>query len=178
MVKDGNGQAAAMRKLRRLVKGIRVAMMTTTTEDGTLHSRPMATSEALDEDGALWFFTSSETEKVREINADHHVNIAYSDPENDRYVSITGMARVVRDREKMQKLWSPMLRVWFPRGLDEPDIALLRVEVERAEYWDPSAGLLSAIVSRVRSAVTGAPKFPARHGRIDLRHEEDQKRAA
>jgi general stress protein 26 len=134
----------------------------------------MATSEVLEEDGALWFFTSCETEKVREINADHHVNIAYSDPENDRYVSITGMARVVRDREKMQKLWSPVLRIWFPRGLDEPDIALLRVEVDRAEYWDPSAGLLSAIVSRVRSAVTGAPGFPARHGRIDLRHEHEE----
>jgi len=178
MVKDGNGHAAAMRKLRRLVKGIRVAMMTTTTGDGTLHSRPMATCEALDEDGALWFFTSCETAKVHEINADHHVNIAYSDPENDRYVSLMGMARVVRDREKMQKLWSPMLRVWFPRGLDEPDIALLRVEVDQAEYWDPSAGLFSAIVSRVRSAVTGAPGFPARHGRIDLRHGEEHPRAA
>ncbi len=177
MMKDGGNGHAAMRKLRRLVKGIRVAMMTTTTEDGTLHSRPMATSEALDDDGALWFFTSCETEKVREINADHHVNIAFADPNDDRYVSITGMAEVVRDREMMHKLWSPMLRIWFPRGLDEPDIALLRVEVERAEYWDPSAGLLSAIVSRVRSAVTGAPGFPAKHGWIDLRQEQEQKAA-
>ncbi|HVK67559.1 MAG TPA: hypothetical protein VM694_23900, partial [Polyangium sp.] len=60
----------------------------------------------------------------------------------------------------------------------EPDIALLRVEVDQAEYWDPSAGLFSAIVSRVRSAVTGAPGFPARHGRIDLRHGEEHPRAA
>jgi general stress protein 26 len=169
MATNGNGRAG-MRKLRRLVKGIRVAMMTTTTEDGSLHSRPMATSEALDEGGSLWFFTSCETEKVREINADHRVNVTYSDPDDDRYVAITGKAELIRDREKMKELWSPLLRAWFPRGLDEPDIALLRVDVERAEYWDPTAGVLSAIVSRVRRAVTGSPGWPAKHGRIDLSH--------
>jgi len=170
---NGNGRAG-MRKLRRLVKGIRVAMMTTTNSDGSLHSRPMATCEGLDEGGSLWFFTSCDTEKVKEINADHHVNVTYSDPDDDRYVAITGRAELVRDRERMRELWTPLLRAWFPRGLEEPDIALLRVDVERAEYWDPSAGVLSAIVSRVRKAVTGAEGWPAKHGRIELgpaRHE-------
>jgi general stress protein 26 len=155
------------------VKGIRVAMMTTTSPDGSLHSRPMATCEGL-EDGSLWFFTSCETEKVREINVDHRVNVTYSDAEDDRYVAIAGTAEIVRDRGKMKELWSPLLRAWFPRGLEEPDIALLRVDVERAEYWDPTAGVLSAIVSRVRSAVTGSPGWPAKHGRIELEHEAPQ----
>src|SRR5208337_4347672 len=51
------------------------------------------------------------------------------------YVSFTGHASVVQDREKMQDLWCPAYRAWFPRGLDDPELALLRVDVERAEYW-------------------------------------------
>ncbi len=173
MATNGNS-APAMQKLRRLVRGFRVAMMTTAAEDGSLHSRPMATRETMKE-GSLWFFSSCDTEKVREIGGNHKVNVTYSDPENDRYVSLTGTCEVIQDRGKMLQLWTPALYAWFPQGPDTPNMALLRVEVERAEYWDPRAGRFSDLMERVRSAITGTPVLPGKHGRIEIGHPEAPK---
>ena len=168
MMKNGN-DFSAMRKLTRLVKGIRVAMLTTCAEDGSLHSRPMATCEAT-KDGCLWFFTYSDTEKVHEVGENRRVNVTYSDPESDRYVAITGMAECTSERDKMEKHWSPLLYAWFPQGLDTHNITLLRVSVQRAEYWDPNAGRLSNWVERLRAVVYHTPVFPTKHGRLELGH--------
>jgi general stress protein 26 len=165
MTNNGN-DASAMRKLARLVKGIRVAMLTTCAEDGSLHSRPMATREA-SKDGCLWFFTYSDTEKVHEIRENQRVNVTYSDPEHERYVAVVGTADLTRDRDKMEKLWSPLLYVWFPQGLDTRNIALLRVHVQRMEYWDPNAGRLSNWFERLRAAVLHTPVFPTKHGYLE-----------
>src|SRR5436190_8746892 len=133
-------------KLAKLIKGIEVAMLTTEDDDGTLRSRPMQTqTEAFD--GTLWFFTSVSSHKVDEVNREHRVNLSYADPANHRYVSISGLATVVRDRSKVDALWSPALKAWFPKGKDDPDVALLKVVVTRAEYWDaPNSGLVKMVV--------------------------------
>lgn len=168
MTNNGN-DAQAMRKLSRLVKGIEVAMLTTCGDDGSLHSRPMATREAT-KDGCLWFFTYSNTEKVREIDENQRVNVTYSDSESDRYVAITGTANLTRDRAKMEKLWTPTLYFWFPQGIDTDNIALLRVHVQRVEYWDPHAGRFSNWFERLRAAVLHTAVFPTKHGRLELGH--------
>ena len=95
----------------------------------------MATQE-VEFDGTLWFFTQASSEKAREIRQNPQINASYVSVEDHHYVSLTGHASVVQDREKMQELWSPAYRVWFPQGQDDPDLALLKVDVEQAEYWD------------------------------------------
>ncbi len=75
----------------------------------------MATQEA-DFDGTLWFFTQASSEKTREIRLNPHVNASYVSAEDHHYVSLTGQASLVQDREKMQELWSPAYRAGFPRG--------------------------------------------------------------
>jgi general stress protein 26 len=136
---DMNGTSAAMRKVALMIRGIKVAMLTTTAPDGSLHSRPMATQEA-EFDGVLWFFTKSGSGKVDEILHDSEVNVSYAAPEDHRYLSFSGRAALVRDRDKIEELWSPAYRPWFARGLEDPDLALLRVDVRRADYWDMLAG--------------------------------------
>src|SRR5688572_9351596 len=89
----------ATEKVAELLKGIKVAMLTTCTDDGDLRSRPMATQEQ-EFDGTLWFFTPAHSPKVSEIERDHRVNISYSSPENNRYVSVSGVANLVHDKEK------------------------------------------------------------------------------
>jgi general stress protein 26 len=170
MATNGNG-ASEIRKLRRLVRGIRVAMLTTCAEDGSLHSRPMATCE-ISKDGSLWFFTYANTCKVLEVGQNHKVNANYANPEDNRYVAVAGTAELVQDRDKMEELWSPRLYEWFPQGVDTHDIALLRVEVERVEYWDLNAGRFSNLVERLMGAVLHTPVFPAKHGRIEITHAE------
>lgn len=135
----------ATRKLARMIRGVRVAMLTTTAPDGSLHARPMAV-EVEDEErerefhGELWFFTKVDSGKVDEIKNDSEVNLSYISFEDHRYVSLSGRATIVRDQEKIDALWSPLYRPWFAKGIDEPGLALLRVDVRTAKYWDALVG--------------------------------------
>ena len=155
-------------KLARLIKGIRCAMLTTVDQDGTLRSRPMETQNT-DFDGALWFFTDAGAPKVDEINREHEVNLAYADPHGNRYVSVSGTALVVRDKAKVDELWTPALKAWFPNGKDDPNIALLRVQVTKAEYWDAPSSTLVKLLGFTKAILTGKRYEPGDHEKLDVR---------
>ena len=158
-----------LRRLGELIKGVRIAMLTTAEKDGSLRSRPMATQE-VEFDGDLWFFTEAGSGKVDEVLGNRHVNVSYVSPEDQRYVSVTGTAQLIYDREKARRLWSPTYRIWFPRGLDDPDLALLKVRVERAEYWDAPSSKMVMLAGLVKSIVTGERYQAGEHGQIDVQH--------
>jgi general stress protein 26 len=141
-------------KVAGLIKDIDIAMMTTEAEDGLLHSRPMATQKT-EFDGTLWFFTGQSTGKVSEIDWNPEVNLSYAQPSDTRYVSISGSAEIVDDRAKMAELWNDIYKAWFPQGLDEPDLCLLRVEVTFAEYWDVPSGKMVQVFGFLKALGTG-----------------------
>jgi general stress protein 26 len=123
-------------KLAALVRQMKVGMLTTIEADGSLRSRPLETVE-VDREGRLWFFTQASSPKSAEIESHaHQVNLSYADPRDEDFASISGTARVVRDTAKMRALWAARLERWFPRGLNDPDLALLEVRIDKAEYWD------------------------------------------
>jgi general stress protein 26 len=130
--------------LNELIKGIDFAMLTTIRTNGSLHSCPMA-SEKVHNDGMLWFFSSNNSEKVEAIKTDPRVNLAYSDPGTQRYVSITGNAEPVRDHLKANALWNPRYEAWFPKGVQDPNLILLRVRIRGVEYWDEAAGRMAKL---------------------------------
>ncbi|MBD2356629.1 pyridoxamine 5'-phosphate oxidase family protein [Tolypothrix sp. FACHB-123] len=123
-------------QLGRLIQDIDCGMLTTIDEDGSLHSRPMERSSDIQADGSIWFFTNATTHKVFEIKNSQQVNISFTSGDKQRYISISGIAELVKDRQKMQELWKPELEAWFPQGLDEPNIALLKIQITRTDYWD------------------------------------------
>lgn len=127
-------------KLKDLIKGINVAMMTTTDDSNELRSRPMATTD-IKEEGVLWFFTYKDSPKTREISHHNQVNISYINSDKEQYVSVSGKAVPVTDKHKIDELWTPVLKAWFNEGKDDPNISLLRVELEKAEYWDAPTGV-------------------------------------
>ncbi|HZM32874.1 MAG TPA: pyridoxamine 5'-phosphate oxidase family protein [Burkholderiales bacterium] len=122
-------------RLAALVRQMKVAMLTTVEPDGSLRSRPLETLE-IDAGGRLWFFTQAHAPKSLEVKQENQVSLSYADPRDEDYASISGTARVVKDKDKMRQLWSSGLERWFPRGLQEPDLALLEVRIDKAEYWD------------------------------------------
>ena len=140
-------------KLNLLTKDINIAMVTT-IDKGVLRSRPMATQET-DFDGELWFFTSKQTHKAEEIEKDNRVNVSYSEPEDNRYVSMSGTAELVDDRAKIEELWSPTYLAWFPKGLEDENLILLKVSVEQAEYWDATSSSVVEALGLLKSLVTG-----------------------
>jgi general stress protein 26 len=153
--------------LRELIHGIQVTMMTTVEKDGTLHSRPMWTHDR-GFDGELWFFTRQHSSKVDEVERDHHVSLSYADPTRERYVSVSGRARLVRDKDKARELWNPTLKAWFPQGLDDPELALLCVTVTKAEYWDTPNSRMVQLVGFVKAALTGEPYRPGENEKVNL----------
>lgn len=158
----------AINTLADLIEDVEIAMLTTVDEKtGTLRSRPMQTQNERF-NGTLWFFTSDASPKVDEIRDEREVCLAYAAPGESRYVSVSGRARLSHDREKMEQLWHPALKAWFPDGLDQDDLALLRVAVDQAEYWDPSSGTLVQLASFVKALATGERYEPEGHEKLDL----------
>jgi general stress protein 26 len=155
--------------LAEKIKDIDVAMLTTVDETGTLHSRPMSTQQ-VEFDGDLWFFSGLNSGKTAEIRHDAQVNVAYADPKVQRYISVAGTAQIVRDRAKMKELWNPLYKAWFPKGLDDPELSLLKVTVKSAEYWEMPGGALVQLTGFVKALVTGQAHEGGENERIDLAH--------
>ena len=171
--REGNQVTAQRReddlqKLRALVKDIDFCMLTTVIENGHLHSRPMSSNGDIDSDGSLWFFTSASSHKVNEIEKLPKVNVSFADPDNQRYVSISGTAQLVRDRHKIDELWRPEFKMWFPNGKDDPDVALLRVSLEKAEYWDSQSSTIGYVLNFVSSLVSGKEADAGDNRKISL----------
>jgi len=145
-------------KLWHLIKDTRFAMFTTRHGNGHLHSRPMTTqNQAIDEDECLWFFMSRSGGPVADLRTEDEVNLSYSDPDKDRYVSVSGRARVVHNPAKLQKLWGKLNEAWFPGGVDDPDLALVEVQISHAHYWDVKENKLVQLYEMAKAAFTGKP---------------------
>ncbi len=157
-----------VQKIAQMIKNMDFGMLTTTDDDGTLRSRPMSTNGNVEFDGDVYFFTYGNTHKVLEAQHSPQVNVAFSDPKNQNYVSLSGTASLLRDKAKMTELWQPPLKAWFPKGLDEPDIALLKVTAHKAEYWDAPSSVVAHAVGLVQTLATGKPANVGDHGKVSL----------
>jgi len=113
-------------------------------------------TQAIDDDGYLWFFTEARADKVAEVAHDQQVNVSYSHP-SDRWVSVAGTGSVVRDVARQKALWNPFAQAWFPGGPEDPSVALFRVAVTSAEFWEAPGGKLIQLFKMARAAVTHHP---------------------
>lgn len=161
-------RAEHIAQLADLIKDVEVAMFTTTGVDRRLYSRPLATQQVTF-DGDLWFVITADSPKVAEIALDPRVNVAYASPSKNTYVSVAGRARIVDDRAKIEALWSPAMKLFFPGGKDDPNLRLIHVRADSAEYWDGPGTLLGTALSFVLSAVQDEPAALADNGFVDLR---------
>ena len=141
-------------KLAELIEDIKFAMFTTTDKDGSLRSRPLATLQ-LDDQGQLWFFTSASSPKADEVEQHSSVNVSYAHPDRQDYVSVSGVAQILRDKDKMKQLWTPWIKPWFPGGLDDPDLVLLKVKIQEAEYWDAPGSAVKRAYGFAKAVLTG-----------------------
>lgn len=162
-------QLQALPKIYDKIKGVKIAMLTTIDRStGMLHSRPMATHET-EADGTLWFFTYANSEKADEISQQSKVNVSYSDPGSDIYVSVSGEGEIVEDKARMKELWTPYLKAWFPDGLETENIGLLKVKMWEAEYWDASENRMVKMLKMAKSIFKGQPANAGEHEKVDLR---------
>ena len=149
-----------LEKVRDMVQGIRIAMMTTIDEQGNLVSRPMAALQ-FDEEGNVWFFTNRSSPKVDQIeHVEQRVNVSFVSVSDADYVSISGTATEVEDRAKIDELWNPQAKAWFPKGKDDPDLTLLKVHTQMAEYWNSNDSTMVRLFQQASAAIVGTtPKM-------------------
>lgn len=156
-------------KLYALIDDIRICMMTTSDERGRLYSRPMYALEP-DASGHILFFTNLSSPKMGEVQQDSQVNLAFSHPGKQHYVSVSGHAQIVRDRQSILEKWSEPMRAWFPKGSDDPELTLIRVHPETGEYWDSPSGAAIFLYGYAKAVLTG--ERPTRLGetaKVNLR---------
>ena len=137
-----------------LIEDMHFAMLTTPGHGNHLHAWPMTVQNKSFDEGKLWFFMSRSGHAVQELQAYGNVGVSFSDPGDDRYVSLSAVARVVDDRAMVRKLWSKMNDAWFKGGVDDPDLALVEVDVVHGHYWDVEESKLTQLFLMAKAAVT------------------------
>jgi len=138
-------------KLVEMVKDVRICMLITQEKnDVNLSGRPMAINK-IDEDGTMWFFTRASSYKVEEIEESKKVAIAIANENSQIYLMIHGTATIVSDKNKMLDLWSSILKTWFPLGLDDPDMTLLKVVPNEVEYWESSSSKMVVLFNMLKA---------------------------
>lgn len=161
------GGEEARTKIAELVKGIHICMMTTVATDGSIDARPMAVQNK-PFDGTLWFLTRSTSGKVEEVKEDHHVTLSFADPSNSKYITLKGKASVSQDRSKIHDLWNVMYKAWFPKGEDDPNIAVVQVDVSEGDYWEASSSKVLFYAKYAIAAVSGGTVPVGEQGHVTV----------
>jgi general stress protein 26 len=128
------------------------AMLVGLDSDGSLRARPMGLQKQRLDDCDLWFVSADDTHKTDEVDRHHQVNVCCLRARDRAYISISARARVERSPHEVRRLWQPSWRIWF--GNEQPEdggIVLLKLEIERAEYWEPEGGRLRVLYALARS---------------------------
>jgi general stress protein 26 len=156
----------ALKKFNKLVNDINVCMFITENKDDE-HTRPMATIE-VEENGTLWFFTDIRSIKVEEVSTQREVHLVYAHPGKESYIDVWGSAQVVTDKQSIKDKWSPIVKAWFPNGVDDPNIALLKVTPYNIYYWDAETGKMVSFLKIAASAITGKKLAEGAEGKLVL----------
>ncbi len=137
-------RAADIDHVWKLIDDIAIAMVVTHEGQGqNMRARPMAARPARDE-GAIYFLTDADAPKAGEIRRNQAICLALSDNKTHKYVSISGHAEMIDDRERVKKLWSIYDKAFWPDEND-PSIRVLRVTPEMAEFWEGSGTIVTAV---------------------------------
>lgn len=157
----------SLKYLQEKVKEVKTAMLTTYTAENGFSSRPMGTAD-IDENGDIWFFTNEYSPKASEISVENTVSLTYSDGANNTYLSLVAEASLVDDKAKMKELWNPFVQAFFPEGIDDPKLTLLKVSPTDAEYWDSNSSSMVVLFNMLKAVVTGKQYDEGKHGHIAL----------
>jgi general stress protein 26 len=160
----------AAERLRAKIGDLPVAMVTATDGRCLPTSRPLMTQQ-LDDDGVLWFFVPSDGTLARDVELNPRVSASYSDPAHGVYVAMSGYARLIYDPDRIFALWDDQLEAWFAQGPLDPRLALLRVDVDHAEYWDEhSRGVIRLLALAHAALLREQPQPATEHRRLRLRN--------
>ncbi len=160
-------QGEALKKFKKLVKEINICMFITDNDQNN-HTRPMATID-VDDNGTLWFFSDIRSIKVEEVEQKQTVHLVYAHPGKESYLDLWGKASVKREKQLIHNKWSAIVKAWFPGGVDDPNLCLLKVEPYDVYYWDAETGKMVAFLKMAAAALTGARLAESTEGKLKVK---------
>lgn len=152
-VRDLTSQEAAA-KIKQMAEEIKICMFCTELSTLPITTRPMSVQE-VDDNGNIWFISSKQSNKNFEISQDDRVQLIFSHIGESHFLSVFGHATTYRDKSKIEEVWSPIAKVWFEEGEDDPDITVIKVRPTNAYYWDTKEGKVVAFLKIAAAAITG-----------------------
>jgi general stress protein 26 len=111
-------------------------------EDG--HARPM-TAQLEGEQGPIWFFTTKDNAIVEGLAKGNRAIATFVSKGHDLYATVHGSIAEDTDRAVIDRLWSPFAAAWYEHGKDDPKLALLRLDAERAEIWLDGSSIVAGV---------------------------------
>jgi general stress protein 26 len=156
----------AAKKFKKLINDINVCMFITNNQNDD-HTRPMATIE-VEDNGTLWFYTDIRSIKVEEVSQEKNVHLVYAHPGKESYVDVCGKANVITDKKLIKDKWKTIVKAWFPKGADDPNLALLKVVPTNIYYWDSETGKMIAFLKMAASVVAGKKLADGAEGKLKL----------
>jgi general stress protein 26 len=148
----------------KLIKNIKFAMLNTLDANGQISSRPMTVLD-FEFDGDLWFFAGKSANFISHIENVGEVNLTFS--ENHSFLSANGHAAVVDDETKKRELWRPAYKAWFPLGIDDPELVLIKVNVQSADYWEAPSLKVVRLLGFAKAVLTGKQSDLGKHGHLN-----------
>jgi len=153
--------------LKEKIEDVRICLFTTVSVKDELTSRPMATAK-VEDDGSIWFFTNEYSLKSKEISKENNVQLGYSDPSSNTYIAVSGKAELVDDRVRKEAYFSAPVKAWFPDGVDDPRLILIKVTPDTAEYWDGSSSKIVVAFNMLKAIITGEQSDQGKHDKINF----------
>ena len=158
----------AIDKLKSLVSDINICLFCTNlkTDDGAT-CRPMGAQHVCDQ-GNVWFFSEKNSDKNKEIAQNKNVQLFFSHPAKSSYLVVNGEAEIIFERAKIDELWTPLVKIWFPEGKDDPNISVIKVKPSTAYYWDTDGNRMINFLKMVASVATGTNLVTGKEGTITI----------
>lgn len=154
MSTENLNQQEAIKKLKELSESARICMFCTELTHLPNNARPMTIQEC-DEEGNLWFISSSDSNKNFEIKVDNRVQLYFMNNGSAEYLHVYGKAFIYKDKSTIEDKWSALANAWFEEGKDDPNVSIIRVTPDETYYWDTKAGKFVTMLHFLTAAVTG-----------------------
>lgn len=161
-------QIEAVDKLKSLVNDIVVCLFCTNlkADDGAT-CRPMSAIKVCDQ-GNIWFFSEKKSDINKAIIADEKVQLFFSHPGKSSYLVVNGKSEIILDKTKIEELWTPVAKIWFKEGKDDPNISIIKVSPNTAYYWDTDGNKMINFLKMAVSVVTGTNLVEGNQGALHI----------
>lgn len=143
---------ATVSVLKKMIEGLDVCILITTSNEGRRHNRPMAAIR-IDNEGYCWFFASRSSGKLKDIAANNKLQVVFADASGNNYVEIHGIGTVVCDENELKDKWSPLVNEWFPGGIKDPEVCLVKADITNIFFWDEITGGIQRLSIKTTTVV-------------------------